>query len=134
MALQHNSHSNLKKNRRKNQRPKIAIRPRFRILYGSEIAIGPGKADLLKAIHKTGSISQAAKSLGMSYMRAWKLLQTMNRCFRKPLFSALRGGQRKGGTKLTPSGILVLKMYEQLENKSLLSTYSIWKRIVELLK
>jgi molybdate transport system regulatory protein len=88
----------------------------------------------LKAIHNTGSISHAAESLGMSYMRAWKLLQTMNRCFRKPLVSALRGGQRKGGTKLTPTGILVLKMYEQLENKSLLITYPIWKRIVKLLK
>jgi molybdate transport system regulatory protein len=113
---------------------KIVIRPRFRILYGSEIAIGPGKANLLKAIHKTGSISEAAKILGMSYMRAWELLQTMNRCFRKPLISALRGGQRKGGTKLTPTGILVLKMYEQVENKSLLATYSIWKNIVKLLK
>jgi len=110
------------------------IRPRFRILYGSEIAIGPGKADLLKAIHKTGSISRASKSLGMSYMRSWELIQTMNRCFRKPLVSALRGGHKKGGTKLTATGILVLNMYEQLENKSLLSTYLIWKKIVKLLK
>ncbi len=124
----------MKKTLRKVHKPRVVIRPRFRILYGSEIAIGPGKADLLKAIHKTGSISHAAKSLGMSYMRAWELLQTMNRCFRKPLVSALRGGHEKGGTKLTPSGIIVLKMYQQLENKSLLFTYSIWKRIVKLLK
>ncbi|HEY7162376.1 MAG TPA: LysR family transcriptional regulator [Acidobacteriota bacterium] len=110
------------------------IRPRFRILYGSKIAIGPGKADLLKAIHKNGSIGEAAKSLGMSYMRAWEMLQTMNQCFDKPLVSALRGGHKKGGTKLTTAGILVLKMYEELENKSLLATYPIWKKIVKLLR
>jgi len=67
-------------------------------------------------------------------MRSWELIQTMNRCFRKPLVSALRGGHKKGGTKLTATGILVLNMYEQLENKSLLSTYLIWKKIVKLLK
>jgi molybdate transport system regulatory protein len=124
----------MKKTSRKLHKPRIAIRPRFRILYGSEIAIGPGKADLLKEIHKGGSISQAAKTLGMSYMRAWELVQTMNRCFRKPLVSALRGGKKRGGTRLTPTGILVLKTYEELENKSLLSTYSIWKKIIKLLK
>jgi molybdate transport system regulatory protein len=124
----------MKKASRKVDEPRIVIRPRFRILYGSEIAIGPGKADLLKQIHKTGSISHAAKNLGMSNMRAWELLQTMNHCFRKPLVSALRGGKKRGGTRLTPTGILILKTYKQLENKSLLSTYSIWKRIVKLLK
>jgi molybdate transport system regulatory protein len=94
------------KTSRKNQKPKIVIRPRFRILYGSEIAIGPGKADLLKQIHKTGSISHAAKTLGISYMRAWELFQTMNRCFRKPLISALRGGKEKAARSLHPPAFL----------------------------
>jgi molybdate transport system regulatory protein len=112
----------------------IIVRPRFRILYGSEIAIGPGKADLLRAIYKTGSIGQAAKKMNMSYMRAWKLIQTANRCFREPLISASRGGYAKGGAKLTPTGLRVLKMYDQLGNKSLLATQSIWKQILKLLK
>lgn len=116
------------------KRSKIMVSPRFRILYGTEIAIGPGKAQLLRAILETGSISQAAKKLGMSYMRAWKLIQTSNRCFRQPLVSALRGGYSKGGAMLTPTGLRVLKMYDQLERKSLQSTQLIWRQIVKLLK
>ncbi|HJM60431.1 MAG TPA: LysR family transcriptional regulator, partial [Alphaproteobacteria bacterium] len=53
---------------------------RIRILFGPEIAVGPGKVALLKAIGKTGSISAAARELGMSYRRAWLLCDTMNRC------------------------------------------------------
>src|SRR5262245_17989351 len=112
----------------------IEVRPRFRVLYGSEIAIGPDKADLLRAIQETGSIGHAAQTLGMSYMRAWKLIQTANHCFRQPLVTALRGGYHKGGAKLTPTGLRVLKMYDELENKSLRTTRSIWKQILDLLK
>lgn len=115
-----------------NARTKVT--PRFRILYGQEIAIGPGKADLLRAISETGSITHAARKLGMSYMRAWKLIQTVNRCFRRPLVTSLRGGSHKGGAKLTPTGTRALQLYDQLENKSLQATQSIWKQILKLLK
>src|SRR6478735_7544538 len=75
---------------------------RLRITSGDDIAVGPGKVDLLEAIDATGSISAAARSLGMSYRRAWLLVDTMNRCFRAPVVAAEAGGKRGGGTHLTP--------------------------------
>jgi molybdate transport system regulatory protein len=112
----------------------VTVHPRFRILRGQEIAIGPGKANLLRAISDTGSIRHAATKLGMSYMRAWNLIQTANRCFRQPLVIALRGGFRKGGAKLTPTGTQILKLYDQLSHRSLQATSPIWKQILKLLK
>ncbi len=57
---------------------------RIRISHGRMTAMGPGKADLLDAIHQTGSISAAAKRMGMSYRRAWELVDAMNQCFQQP--------------------------------------------------
>ena len=65
---------------------------KLRVMYGTEIAIGPGKAELLAAIAETGSISASAKRLGMSYRRAWLLVDTMNRCFREPVVASATGG------------------------------------------
>jgi molybdate transport system regulatory protein len=76
--------------------------------------MGPGKADLLDAIRQTGSISAAARSLGMSYRRAWLLVETMNRCFREPLVTTLAGGRHGGGTQLTAMGVQVLRRYREL--------------------
>lgn len=83
----------------------------LRLLYGSEIALGPGKADLLEAIDRTGSISAAGRSMDMSYRRAWLLVNTMNRSFREPLVDAARGGRQGGGAHLTPFGREVLLRY-----------------------
>ena len=66
---------------------------RLRILLGRDIAIGPGKADLLEGIRDTGSIAAAGRRLGMSYKRAWLLVETMNRCFSRPMVEALKGGK-----------------------------------------
>lgn len=63
-------------------------------MAGEDIAIGPGKADLLSAIAETGSIAAAGRRLDMSYRRAWLLVETMNRCFRAPLVEAAKGGAR----------------------------------------
>ena len=87
-----------------------------RLMLDDEIAFGPGKADLLAAIEKTGSISAAGKYLGMSYRRAWLLVDAMNRCFQQPLVETATGGTHGGGTRLTPLGIQVLERYEQLQN------------------
>src|SRR5437762_2693132 len=103
-------------------KPRVEVRPRFRIMVDGEIAIGPGKAELLKAIRDTGSIRKAAERLDMSYMRAWKLIQTANDCFKEPLVVALRGGNRKGGAALTKTGERVLSLYQKLEKHSLRST------------
>ena len=89
--------------------------PRLRILLGAAIAIGPGKADLLAAIARTGSISAAARTLAMSYRRAWMLVDTMNRCFRYPLVVAGTGGRHGGGAKLTPTGVNALARYRTME-------------------
>lgn len=63
-----------------------------RLMLDDEIAFGPGKADLLDAIQATGSISAAGKQLGMSYRRAWMLVDSMNRCFQQPLVQTATGG------------------------------------------
>lgn len=89
--------------------------PRIRILAGSSIAMGPGKADLLRAIDETGSISAAARRMGMSYRRAWLLVHTMNECFRSPLVDAEKGGAQGGGARLTKTGREVLAKYHELE-------------------
>jgi len=78
------------------------------VRVGNDIAFGPGKADLLSAIAKTGSLVAAAKQLGMSYMRAWTLLQTMNHCFRPPLVITVRGGRHGGKAELTEDGLRAL--------------------------
>jgi molybdate transport system regulatory protein len=89
-------------------------RVRVRILAESVIALGPGKADLLEAIEKAGSISGAAREAGMSYRRAWILVDTMNACFTKPLVSTAKGGADHGGARLTPTGRQVLTRYRRL--------------------
>jgi len=75
--------------------------------------MGPGKAEMLRRIAETGSISAAARSIGMSYRRAWLLVDTMNRCFRAPLVEA-RPGRGSGGAKVTVEGQHILAAYESL--------------------
>jgi molybdate transport system regulatory protein len=90
----------------------------LRILLGSAIAMGPGKADLLAAIEREGSISAAARAMGMSYRRAWLLADTMNQSFRQALVEAAPGGRRGGGARLTPFGRNVLVRYRRMEAKA----------------
>jgi molybdate transport system regulatory protein len=92
------------------------LEPRIRILLGSSIAIGPGKAALLEAIEETGSIAAAGRRMGMSYRRAWVLAKTMNACFREPLIEAAKGGIGGGGARLTPMGREVLALYRAMED------------------
>jgi len=80
------------------------LEPRIRILLGSSIAIGPGKAALLEGIADTGSIAGAGRRMGMSYRRAWVLAKSMNACFREPLIEAAKGGIGGGGARLTAMG------------------------------
>ncbi len=96
----------------------LQTRFRFRLTLGRSIAIGPGKADLLAAVDETGSISAAARSMGMSYKKAWYLIDTMNRCFREALVVASRGGSEHGGAQLTPMGRRVLDLYRSIERRA----------------
>jgi molybdate transport system regulatory protein len=93
------------------------LAPRWRVTRRGAIALGPGKADLLDAIAATGSISAAARRLGMSYRRAWVLVATMNACFLRPLVSTSR--RRSAGAALTDDGRAVLVLYRRIEAKSL---------------
>jgi molybdate transport system regulatory protein len=94
---------------------KTTIAFRLRISKGEDIAVGPGKIDLLEAIAATGSITAAARHLGMSYRRAWLLVDTMNRSFRVPVVAAEAGGARGGGTALTALGAEVVLRYRRIE-------------------
>ena len=85
-----------------------------RLLCGGEIAMGPGKADLLEAIDREGSISAAGRALGMSYRRAWVLVDVMNRCWSGRLVEATIGGHQQGA-RLTELGRRVLSDYRALE-------------------
>lgn len=77
--------------------------------------IGPGKADLLERIGATGSIAAAGRGMGMSYKRAWSLVETLNAMFREPLVESSRGGPGGGGASLTPAGQAVLAHYRAFE-------------------
>jgi molybdate transport system regulatory protein len=112
-----------------------ALHPRFRIVCGKEIAFGPGKADLLELIAETGSIGKAASRMKMSYMRAWSLVQAMNRCFKKPLILAKHGGEGGGGgAELTETGRKAVTLYQQMERASLRATAAHWKQLRQLLR
>lgn len=90
---------------------------KLRLYAGGEIAMGPGKADLLEAIQETGSITKAGKALGMSYRRTWMLVDTMNHCYRRPLVSTVKGGAQGGGAQVTDLGMQVLEAYRKLQAK-----------------
>ncbi|MDX5367562.1 MAG: LysR family transcriptional regulator [Alphaproteobacteria bacterium] len=88
---------------------------RLRIVLGPDIAIGPGKADLLEGISETGSIAAAGRRMGMSYKRAWQLADELNGYFSEPLIEASKGGKAGGGASLTRLGETVLARYRRME-------------------
>src|SRR5262245_61984082 len=115
-------------------KPGPQLRPRLRVLRGEDIALGPGKVDLLELVGQTGSIREAAERMGMSYMRAWKLVKTMNGCFQKPLVEAVRGGRAHGGATLTETGRKALALYQQMETDCLDATRPRWDELKSLFR
>ena len=97
----------------------VTVGVRLRVVLERDIALGPGKADLLETIGATGSISAAARGMGMSYKRAWLLVDTMNHCFRAPLVESAKGGSAGGGARLTPLGAEVLRRYRAMERRAM---------------
>ncbi len=87
----------------------------LRVVLGGEVALGPGKAELLEGIAETGSIAAAGRRMGMSYKRAWTLVEEMNTIFAQPVVDAAKGGAGGGGAALTPLGRRVLEAYRRLE-------------------
>ncbi|SRR6266852_8156336 len=108
--------------------------PRIRIVQGEKIAFGPGKADLLEAILRMGKIRDAAQSLDMSYMRAWKLIRTMNGAFRQPVVEATRGGSDRGGAAVTEFGRHILELYRAIEKKAAGGAGAEWSEMKRLLR
>ncbi|MWD29248.1 LysR family transcriptional regulator [Aquicoccus sp. SCR17] len=88
---------------------------RIRILFGPGAMMGPGKAELLERIARTGSIAAAGREMKMSYKRAWQLVETMNAMFRAPVVESSRGGAKGGGARVTETGAEVLEAYRALE-------------------
>ena len=91
----------------------------MRVSVGDAIAIGPGKIALLEAVASTGSITAAAKSLDMSYRRAWLLMDELNRSLREPALDSAKGGSSGGGSALTESGLALIELYRRIEEQAL---------------
>src|SRR5215813_9603638 len=98
------------------------IRLTVRVDFGSDRALGPGKIRLLETIGETGSISQAGRSLDMSYRRAWLLVDDLNRCFREPVVTTQPGGAQGGGATLTDFGRGLIQKYRLIEKQAMAAT------------
>jgi len=107
----------------------LSIHLRLRVVGRDKIALGPGKAELLGLIDETGSLGKAAKQMGLSYMKAWSLIQTM-----KPLVETSRGGQSGGGAKLTETGRKALALYRKMERDCLRASGNSWRQLQQLLR
>ena len=90
----------------------------LRVDFDSVHAIGPGKVALLEKMRDSGSLSQAARDLDMSYRRAWQLLASLNQTFREPLVLTATGGSGGGGTRLTEFGDEIVAAYRQFEKET----------------
>lgn len=107
---------------------------RLRIKHGEEIAVGPGKIAILEAIAETGSISAAGRKLGMSYRRAWLLVDQMNKYFVEPVVQAATGGAQGGGTALTATGLEVISLYRNIEQQAHEHSYSLVEKLKDKIK
>lgn len=103
-------------------------------MAGKEIALGPGKIDLLEAIDRDGSISAAAREMGLSYRRAWDMVDTMNRHFQGPLVIRATGGKGGGGAELSELGRRIAKLYREMETNALKAAQREWKQIQKTVK
>lgn len=107
----------------------LSLHLRLRVKGAEKIALGPGKVELLALLAETGSISESAKRMGMSYMKAWTLIQSM-----KPLVQTTRGGESGGGAKLTEMGSKALALYRKMEQDSQRACRASWAKMQKLLQ
>ena len=113
----------MKTNNNKTKKPGIRLK-----VYVREDMVGGGKLELLKIVGETGSISSAAKSIGLDYKRAWFLLDTLQRCFKEPLFITHRGGGASSGTFLTDLGTQLIERFDKTDTevKKVTSNFLNW--------
>ncbi len=112
---------------------KPQVQFRLRIKRGDVIAIGPGKVSLLEAIARTGSISAAGRELGMSYRRAWLLVDEINRSLTEPAVLTATGGAKGGGTALTPVGEELVRAYRAIEDIAMAAASAELRRLTKLI-
>jgi molybdate transport system regulatory protein len=90
----------------------------LRVLGRGGAALGPGKAELVERIGRTGSISAAAREMGMSYRRAWQLVEALNKAFREPVVATAIGGTRGGGARVTQYGARLVARFRRMEARA----------------
>lgn len=110
-----------------------ALRLTLRLDVGGRATLGPGKVRLLELIGEHGSISAAARAMGMSYRRAWALVESLNTTFEAPLVASHPGGQGGGGASLLPLGAEVAQLYRQLEREAAMGGKAAMSRLKEVL-
>jgi molybdate transport system regulatory protein len=113
--------------------PTPALRFRIRVTNGDENPVGPGKIALLEAVDTTGSITAAARSLGMSYRRAWLLLDEVNRALERPAVDSSKGGQHGGRSRLTADGRKLIDLYRRIEATASSACEGDIKRLMKML-
>jgi molybdate transport system regulatory protein len=113
--------------------PRPELRLRMRVTVGDVIAVGPGKIALLEALDETGSITAAAKSLDMSYRRAWLLIDELNRTLKEPAVATAAGGAKGGGSALTETGRALVGLYRQIEATALQACRPEIRQLMKLL-
>ena len=106
----------------------------LRVLGANAPAMGPGKARLISLIDTTGSISAAAREMGMSYRRAWQLVESINDSFNSPIVIKAVGGKRGGGAAVTAFGRDVVRLYRGMEDKASAAITSDLKRFSQRLR
>jgi len=102
---------------------------RLRVDFASQCCVGPGKIALLEHIERAGSLSQAARDLGMSYRRAWDLLSSLNTSFREPVAVSARGGRGGGGVRVTRFGSELIGLYRTFEEDAQARALRVFKGI-----
>jgi molybdate transport system regulatory protein len=106
----------------------------LRVLGKRSPAIGPGKAELIERIDASGSISAAARAMGMSYRRAWQLVEALNAACREPVVITAVGGKRGGGAEVTPFGRRLVRLFRAMEDKASRSIAADLKRLERYLR
>ncbi len=113
--------------------PTPLLQLRIRVRLGDVVAIGPGKIALLEAVREHGSISAGARALGMSYRRAWLLLDELNASLAMPAIVTAQGGKSGGGAALTTSGEALVALYRRIESAALAETRKDVARLLRML-
>lgn len=112
-----------------------APRLKLKVVIGeNDTVLGPGKIALLEAIAQERSLSKAAKSIGMSYRRAWLLIQELNETLKEPVLITQTGGQSGGGSQLTAMAAELIEVYQQLTDEAEAATEATRARVASMIK